>query len=384
MKLYQSKLSTVVLGLGFLTGCLASNSGSVDGQAGPTAFDVNLYPANSLVCDPLGGGGDSINFQAGLRAELYYLDTSEKNWYKVLKNVGEYYEEGIKSSQNYFFTDLFVPTRRFEMGFPLKTGGVVKDDSGNDLNEYFALKFNTVLRLGPDDPEGEYELALLTDDGSILSVREDDGVYRTYVDNDGDHPTRLGCGSKTLTMTRDSEHVIQIDYYQGPRYHIALVPLWRKIGEDGPLDEPLCGLTGNSTWFDFNNDGTPTHNYEALLSRGWKPIKPANYQVPKQAAFNPCTPGVKPEIFNKRVSFEDGAVVVRWETDIPATSQVRYVNMATGQEVLTHSDNILRVEHEVYVDTLSPGRTYLVQAVSISDTYGIGVSDPVTFTYGAQ
>lgn len=361
------------------TACLNSKNGQTTEVAnqpeqGPLAvFDTNIYPINKVVCDPFDPGTPGPN--DGLIAQLYYRGQGQNRWYSTT----DFLNQGQKSQQKLFFSALNVPTRVFAMGFPSETGASVRDDAGNVLNEYFALSFSSVLKLAPQDEEGEYEFALLSDDGAMMYVRDSAGNYQPIVSNDGDHPTRLGCGQK-IQMTRESELVVKLDYYQGPRYHISLIPMWRKVTASTTA-EPRCGQTGNNLFFDYNNNSQPQPAYNELLARGWKPIHADNWNLPGYAIFNPCTPGTLPTISNLNLAVNvEGFVAFAWNTDIPATSQLLIKNMTTGEETLTTADNRLRVSHYITTTILSVGTTYEVRAISISADYGKAISNPITFT----
>jgi hypothetical protein len=69
-----------------------------------------------------------------------------------------------------------------------------------------------------------------------------------------------------------------------------------------------------------------------------------------------------------------------WTTDIASTSQIKLVNKATGEVILTDSDNALRTSHSVMVQGLQPETTYQAQAVSISDDLGKALSAVIEFT----
>jgi hypothetical protein len=152
--------------------------------------------------------------------------------------VAEVIEKGVSSEQNLFFTQVNVPTRAFSLGFPTEAGATVKTDEGENLFEYFALRFDGGLSLAGDEEEGEYELALLSDDGATWSIRPTDTLvgqfkpgedpFSMVVNNDGNHPTRLGCG-ETILMKRNMPLDVRFDYTQGPRYHISMIPMWRKV-----------------------------------------------------------------------------------------------------------------------------------------------------------
>ncbi|MCB0347945.1 MAG: hypothetical protein KDD37_03880 [Bdellovibrionales bacterium] len=333
-------------------------------------FDVNMFSLNRLVCDPFGGGGNQTP-NGGLKANLYYLEDGST----PLSHVADYFTAGTKSDKIIFFSQINVPTRLFNLGFPTETGNTISKDSGETLIENFALEIETVIKLGPNDEPGLYELALLSDDGSVLQVR-DAGTYVTVVDNDGTHPTRFGCASRSIQMNADDSYIAKIHYYQGPRDHISVIPMWRKISSDSEVGTDVsCGQQGNSMYFDYNNNSAPKAAYNGLLARGWKPLDSNNYELPASIPINPCTNGTAPIITNIAVrDMYDGQIQVVWNTNIPATAQVLVVNMDTGQELLTYSDNVLRTEHEVFVQGLQRNVNYMVQAVSVSDTYGKTIS----------
>lgn len=335
-----------------------------------SSYDVNKYKLDSLVCDPMGGDSDTSQLDQGVKAKLFYTNGSDYN------SVQEYFDKGTEAKFDLFYSHLEVPTRLFTLGFPTETGGMVKDDSGNDLNEYFALKFNTVLKLGEGDPAGLYEFAVLSDDGTIIKYKDADGNLQVLVDNDGDHPTRMGCSTQVLELNHDTELFIELDYYQGPRYHIALVPMWRKIENGERVSEPLCGQKGNSLFFDYNNNSKPQKAYNDLVGRGWRVWGQQNFFIPnKDEDFNPCVEGEAPGVINIELNNDlDGGIQVSWETDIPATAQLRIVNTVTGVESITDSDNVLRTKHLINIRGLTPGQKYTIQVIAISESYGKTIS----------
>ncbi|MCB0342701.1 MAG: hypothetical protein H6626_02150 [Pseudobdellovibrionaceae bacterium] len=337
---------------------------------GTSAHDVNIYKLNNLVCDPMGNSG-SLGLGYGLKAELFYTNGTNYD------AVQDYMDHGTKAEFDLFYSALNVPTRAFSLGFPTETGVMVKDDQGNDLVEYFGLRFNTHFQLGEADEPGVYEFAVLSDDGTIIRVRDGEGTARELVANDGDHPTRMGCSTSTLYVDHNSLIPMEIDYYQGPRYHISLVPLWRKVDEQRQA-EPLCGRQGNSLFFDSTNNSKPQQAYLDLMNRGWKVWEPENFRLPAGAGFNPCVEGEMPLITEFTVIDSlDGEITVSWTTDIPSTAQVRIVDLGTGQETVTDSDNVLRTSHSQVIRGLVPGNEYSLQGISISDSYGKARSEEV-------
>src|SRR5690606_23109728 len=84
----------------------------------------------------------------------------------------------------------------------------------------------------------------------------------------------------------------KIEYYQGPRYHIALMVLWREWPENDPgfvANDPQCGTSGNDRFFNYNVvPSAPKANFNDLLSRGWKVLGAENYALPRAVSQNPC------------------------------------------------------------------------------------------------
>ncbi len=359
-----------------LAACGTAGGGSGDGVK-TSVYDVNMFSLDKLSCDPLGNSVQSTdtNFDAGIKADLYYL----ANGQSIYHDVESYISNGVHANQFLFFSQINVPTRMFDTGFPTMLDGLISKDDGTPLFEYFALRFSTTLQLAPTDPEGLYEFALLSDDGAILKIKSGDSGYQVAVDNDGDHPTQMGCSTFTLNLRHGDQKLMQLDYYQGPRYHISVIPLWRKVGSGGASPDPMCGHNGNNLYFDPNHNSVPLQAYNDLLARGWKPIQPANYTLPQGVLFNPCQGGVAPVVSNFVVTNNThGSVTATWNTDILSTTQLRIVDMATGVEQLTFSDNVLYLNHTITANNLLVGHQYMFQAVSISESYGKTIGSPIT------
>jgi len=336
-------------------------------------YNVNKYAVNKVACDPMGGSSNpSSNPQQGIKAQLWYLSASQPRQHDVESMI----TQGQPSSESLFFSELNVPTRLFTEGFPLQAGGTIQDDAGNELIEYFALRFESLIQLGENDPEGDYQFGMLSDDGTIWSIAstEEGQDYQILLNNDGDHPTQMGCGP-IVHMTHTTRLVSRIDYYQGPRYHIALVPLWRLV-DSSTVPETQCGQNGNSMYFDYNNNSAPEPAYNQMLARGWKPLTADNYSVQTSADYNPCTAGTPPVISD--LNFDSERFLLNWTTDIPATDQVLLTDTDTGAQTLTTSDNVLRTVHSVAIPQLEPGHHYTIQAVSISADLGKTVSAALT------
>ncbi len=110
-----------------------------------------------------------------------------------------------------------VPTRSFSTGFP----GV------EALFEWFGIRFEGRMVI---PAAGLYRFRLNSDDGSILWI---DGVK--VIDNDGVHPPRIVDGQMEMTQ---GSHPFRLDYYQGPRYLIALELFWMPPSESAYVIMP--------------------------------------------------------------------------------------------------------------------------------------------------
>lgn len=103
-----------------------------------------------------------------------------------------------------------VPNREFTEGFP---------DVPN-LFEWFSLHTRTTIII---PKAGTYTFRLTSDDGSKMWIN---GVL--IVDNDGVHAEVSRTVS--VTFTKAGEFPLVLDYFQGPRFNIALMLEWKRPG----------------------------------------------------------------------------------------------------------------------------------------------------------
>lgn len=378
-----------ILILVFLSGCegtdgtAPSNTPRGAAEHGLMSVNVNRYAAHKIMCDPLTTPVSSPikSYQNGIKAELFYRTQAMPRWYSSL----DYVSKAKKSEQNVFLTNVNVPTRMFTEGFTTTQGQTLKDDQQNKLIEYFGLKMSSNLMLSDEDEAGYYEFALLSDDGATLKIKSKSidqlgTVDEIIIDNEGDHPTKMGCSTSTVRMIKNVMYPIELTYYQGPRFHISNVLLWRKSSVSG--QDSLCNAVGNNLFFNPEQNSAPQPAFTTLMSRGWKVLKPKNFVISEtNVDYNPCVQGTNPVISH----FEPGEVVLSsasfsWHTDIPATSQILLTNIATGETQVTNSDNILRVQHQVVLQDLLPRTDYKAQVLSISADLGRAIGPEFYFT----
>lgn len=353
------------------------NQSTSTGEVKKLAVNVNKYASSKVVCNPFDGGATTqTNYEKGIKAELYYARTGAPRLYNSL----DYVLFAQKSEQNIFLTDMNVPTRMFTEGFSGLNGTVMQNDSGQKLIEFFGLKMMSNLILTENDSDGDYELALLSDDGTTFKIKSGDGdiADEVLINNDGDHPTRMGCSTRTVRMRKNVMLPIEVTYYQGPRYHISNVLVWRKATEAGK--DSLCNQLGNNLFWNPDNNSSEQQAVKDLKARGWKVVAPDNFVIGTKTDYNPCVAGTNPVISNLQL----GEVILTsvsmsWNTDIPATAQLELTNMTTGQVTTTTSDNVLRTSHNVQLNGLQAATTYQARVIAVSEDLGRTISSPLTF-----
>jgi hypothetical protein len=276
----------VVLVLTFSQGC--NDSGFSVASPLPVTEPI---PGITTVCDPFGGGG-TVTKNSGIEAELTYLPSNSPVISAGNLSTASFAPgatDVVQSPVRLILSQLAVSTRPFTEGFSAKDSGEkLTDLDGNILDEYFSVRGTSSIKLGAGDAEGDYEMALLSDDGSILDLdTASTGSYERWINSDGTHGNGFTCASKTLHLTNGLEVPMRLNYYQGPRVRIALMLLWRLKNASA---EPECGSFRGDTYFftpTASDPSVPTANYNAVLSRGWKPLAPGNFALP-DSKTNPC------------------------------------------------------------------------------------------------
>ena len=162
----------------------------------------------------------------------------------------------LRSIGTIYTTELDVSPREFHQGFP----GVTK------RYEWFAIDYKA--RFWVETP-GEYEFTLLSDDGSALYLDE-----RQVINNDCIHPIKEVSGTVQL---EGGIHEIRVSYFQGPRFHVALVLKVKPPGGDWRI-------------FDTGDFKPPPNPAE------WKYPNPGNLDLPA----DPCRTGPAQEKLTRR------------------------------------------------------------------------------------
>ena len=163
---------------------------------------LGLALASSRVEDkPAYTFGTTVVDSAGLHGRVYNLKpgTHKLPNFAQLRPVGSVYT-----------TSLNVWPQNFDEGFPSIT----------ERFEWFAIEYSG--RFWVENP-GHYRFSLLADDGAKLYLNN-----KVVIDNDGGHRATAVSGGATLTR---GVHEIKIEYFQGPRFTVALVLAVSSRGE---------------------------------------------------------------------------------------------------------------------------------------------------------
>lgn len=168
--------------------------------------------------------GTTVVSTSGFEGRVYFLKPKTQKLPRF---------HGMKPAGTIYTTTLNVWPQRFDEGFP----GI------SDRFEWFAIYYTGRFWI---ETEGRYRFSLLSDDGSRLSVDNQE-----LIDNDGTHSASALSASAFLSR---GAHTIHVSYYQGPRYTVALVlsiaapgAPWRIFNTDdfAPPKDPAEWVTGS-------------------------------------------------------------------------------------------------------------------------------------------
>ena len=187
------------------------NGGGASNNAAPSVAESTTNDAQPVRgASPISAGPapiDGILFQECVGhpelpfvAELYPLPTNTSS----LPNFAS-----IKSIKTLCMEQLNITNRDFKSGFPGIEG----------LFEWFALSIRVNLKVPKD---GDYTFTLKSDDGSRLFIQDE-----LIINNDGAHSAKSVSQIKTL---KAGTYPARIDYFQGPRFSIALELKWQEPG----------------------------------------------------------------------------------------------------------------------------------------------------------
>jgi hypothetical protein len=136
--------------------------------------------------------GTTVVIPSGLKGIIYYIHSAKK-----LNELDKEKPRGV-----IYTSSLNVPPQDYKLGFP----GI------SDRLEWFAIDYTGKFWI---DRPGEYSWELTSDDGSMLFIDD-----KLVIDNGGLHAPVTLRGKTELTA---GIHSIRVPYFQGIKYHVALV-----------------------------------------------------------------------------------------------------------------------------------------------------------------
>lgn len=211
----------------------AQKSSAID----PTGVDpvpVATPDDTPTVCDPFTPGSKCAAGD-GLKGNLYYLladDTAAPR-----AKIGDIISNGELAAYRVQFTMFDVGTRSWTDGFPGPDGLLMNSD-GKPLNEWFAFDLKGFMRLNTNQKSDDYQFALFSDDGSILSI--DDKVVINF---DNQHSPAWKCAAEKVALKVGDLHDAKLQYFQGPRNQIALRLMWRPWSDSSKPCSDAGGFT---------------------------------------------------------------------------------------------------------------------------------------------
>lgn len=259
-------------------------------------------PSEKDICEPLKEDGEEILLGYGLAGKLYDGAPNKIN------NFGELLSKGKALEGVIYMSNLNIPTRKFDKGFPRENGTMVMNGMGQTLIENFGIEFTGSLNLMADDEEGYYEIGLIADDGVSLDMNKGPvpEEMKNIIDADHTTPTKFSCSKLLVRMEKNKPMPLRLRYFQGPRYHIALIMTWRKVEAlsesadnfiksqlKNPIKETRCGIAGNKFFFDPDSDSHPQMEYMDMLDPAkravpWKVVKHKNLRLPSGYSNKEC------------------------------------------------------------------------------------------------
>jgi len=266
-----------------------NNCGKVQFSNTTNSLNSNDPPT---ICSPFGNGGGGQANNGLVASSIHYLGADQ---YDISGNtavtISSFSDIWTKSDSvekvNVFMNSINNPDHYWTSGFITSRGQELTLSNGTPILQYFSFVFLSNLVLGSLQP-GNYQLAVLSDDAANITLTGALGNNTDLVlKNDGMHSMTMACASNTISLDSSSSFPLELDYADGPPVYTGVIIMTRPISPGESLSYVQCGKPEGDGYF-FDQNGTPTPNYTALLNAGWAPLAPTNYVLPSSHPVNPC------------------------------------------------------------------------------------------------
>lgn len=214
--------------------------------------------SDNLICNPFGGPapGDDEPADPARAGLIGHLFEGEDNW----NEIDRYLASGYRHPEAIYFSNFNVPVRSFSEGF-IMGSEPLKDRQGDRLIEWFGIQVKGYTVLPPAKTAGAYHIATLSDDGVRVLI---DG--RSIVNNPRTHAVTLDCANEVVEFQPGDEKTFELQYFQGPRHHIALMVFIKKVNNPGSFSTGNCA-SGNRP--------------EDLIAAGYEVMSSAWFTLPQ-------------------------------------------------------------------------------------------------------
>lgn len=227
------------------------STGGDNGSTGPGECDVRICK-------------DIERFLPGLNSELFalkkeYISKSNKSSIIDLLNP----EKLIPIDQ---FRSLEINTapRFYDIGVVGREHEIIQDPrSNNELLEYYLIKYEGLLEIKDPSMNGEYEFALISDDGVLLKLNN-----KTVIKTNLYHSPRMDCMEKSIKVKVNKPIKIDLYYHQGMKNHVANMLVWRKVKTIDAGSEVSC----HSKKIASSYCGKDIWNTKPLFNEGWEVV----------------------------------------------------------------------------------------------------------------
>ena len=227
-----------------------SDSGSDSGNDSENGSDNSSGEDSEEESDDVSCNNDRRS--PGLKATLFAIRKQYVTRVNESSIVSLLQYKKLIHIERFIVDNIHTAPRASNLGVVDRVGKYIDDPrSGGELLEDYIIKYDGQLSVDDEQDEGEYEFAMMSDDGVLLKIGR-----KTIVRNTKLHSPTISCGIETINLQKGEAHDFKLYYHQGPRDSVANALYWRRV--------------------DSNNESTPcdlkTKHESKLLRIGWEPV----------------------------------------------------------------------------------------------------------------